>query len=45
MSKIQAPKSILSKDEDKATKPGFRDPANKKSKASKKKKKKTKKKK
>jgi len=44
MSKINAPKSILAKDEDKATKPGFRDPANKRSKATKKKKGKRKKK-
>ncbi|HJN76814.1 MAG TPA: hypothetical protein QGF58_22985 [Myxococcota bacterium] len=44
MNKTQAPKSVLSKDEDKANKPGFRDPANKRSKASKKKKNKRKKK-
>ena len=38
--KINAPSSVLSKDEDKATKPGFRSPSNKKSKAQKKAKKK-----
>ncbi|MCP4808188.1 MAG: hypothetical protein GY884_22820 [Proteobacteria bacterium] len=35
--KINAPASILSKDDDKAAKPGFRSPSNKKTKAMKKK--------